>query len=295
MSETGAPLTPETLAGLWDFDDPAATERRFHDALVDARAEPGAPLVCEVLTQIARTQGLQRELERASATLDEAEALADPARPRDGIRVLLERGRVANSSQAEGRGRAAFAEAWERAAAAGEDGLAVDAAHMLGIVEQPETAWAWNERAMALARSSADPDARRWVATLANNMGWARHEAGAPEEALELFRLALAERELQDDPRRTQVARWCVARCLRTLGRLEEALALQDALAAELDAAGVVDGYVTEERAECLLELGREHEARSLFARAHAELAADTWLADAEPERVARLARLGGL
>ena len=128
---------------------------------------------------------------------------------------------------------------------------------MLGIVEQPERAWEWNERAMELARSSTDPAARRWVASIANNMAWARHEAGAYEEALELFSLALAERERQDDPGRTRIARWCVARCLRSLGRTEEALAEQQSLAAELDALGETDEYVTEEIAECLRALGR--------------------------------------
>jgi hypothetical protein len=37
----------------------------------------------------------------------------------------------------DGRGRAFFLEAWELANRLGEDALAVDAAHMLGIVEPP--------------------------------------------------------------------------------------------------------------------------------------------------------------
>ncbi len=289
------PSSHADLDALWDFADPAASEARFRELLARARGEQGGELTCETLTQIARAQGLQRRFGDATSSLDEAAGLADPSRPRDAIRIALERGRVANTSRSSDRGRASFRQAWELASAAGEDGLAVDAAHMLGIVDEPEPAWAWNERALALARSSPDADARRWVATLANNMGWARHDAGAPAEALELFRLALAERETQDDPRRTQIARWCVARCLRTLGSVDEALAAQEALAAELAGAGVVDGYVTEERAECLLALRREDEARPLFAQAHAELSADPWLAGAEPERLARLAALGGL
>jgi tetratricopeptide (TPR) repeat protein len=128
---------------------------------------------------------------------------------------------------------------------------------MLGIVEPPDTAWTWNERAMELARTSPDAAARRWVGSLANNMGWARHEAGAYDEALELFTLALAEREEQDDPKRTRIARWCVARCLRSLGRIEESLAAQQALAAELEAIGETDEYVTDEIAECRRALGK--------------------------------------
>ena len=128
---------------------------------------------------------------------------------------------------------------------------------MLGIVEPSARAWEWNERAMELARSSPDPAAQRWVASVANNMAWAKHDAGAYEEALELFSLALVERERQDDPGRTRIARWSVARCLRSLGRTEEALAEQQSLAAELEALGETDEYVTEEIAECLRALGR--------------------------------------
>ena len=128
---------------------------------------------------------------------------------------------------------------------------------MLGIVEPSPRAWEWNERAMELARSSPDPAARRWVASVANNMAWAKHDAGAYEEALELFALALVERERQDDPGRTRIARWCVARCLRSLGRTEDALAEQQSLSNELEALGETDEYVTEEIAECLRALGR--------------------------------------
>lgn len=128
---------------------------------------------------------------------------------------------------------------------------------MLGIVEPPDRACEWNERGMELARFSTDPAARRWVASLANNMGWARHDAGAYEEALALFTLALAEREVQDDPGRTRIARWSIARCLRSLGRTEEALAEQQALAAELEELGETDEYVTDEIAECLRTLAR--------------------------------------
>ena len=165
---------------------------------------------------------------------------------------------------------------------------------MLGIVEPPDIARAWNEQAMELALSSNDPDAQRWIGSLANNMAWARHDAGDFEEALELFRIALAERERQADRARTRVARWSVARCLRSLGRADEALADQRSLADELAAVDEIDGYVTEEIAECLLVLGRDDEARPFFARAYDELSGDDGLRAREPERLERLHALGG-
>ena len=247
----------EQLDDLWDFGDPAASERRFTALLVRAQREAGGRFVAETLSQLARAQGLQGRFEDADRTLIDAEAALGADDDRARVRILLERGRVANTAGHEGRGSGEFLAAWELARAAGEDALAVDAAHMLGIVEPPAHAWEWNERAMELARSSPDPAARRWVASVANNMAWAKHDAGAYEEALELFSLALVEREQRGDPSRTRVARWSVARCMRSLGRTEDALAEQQSLAAELEALGETDEYVTQEIAECLRALGR--------------------------------------
>jgi tetratricopeptide (TPR) repeat protein len=245
------------LDALWDFDDPAGSEERFN--AVVARARSGdRPILAEALTQLARAQGLQGRFDDADRTLEEAEAALRPDDAPARVRLALERGRVANTAGRPGRGAESFRAAWELARTAGEDALAVDAAHMLGIVEPSDAAWEWNERAMELARASSDPAAQRWVASLANNMAWARHDAGAYEEALELFQLALEERQRQDDPGRTRIARWSVARCLRSLGRTEEALAEQRALAAELEAVGEHDPYVAEEIAECLRALGRD-------------------------------------
>ena len=244
------------LDALWDFDDPAGSEQRFR-VVVERARNGNEPILSEALTQLARAQGLQGRFDDADRTLDDAEAALRPDDARGRIRLLLERGRVENSAGREGHGRDAFVGAWKLACATGENALAVDAAHMLGIVEPTDEAWAWNERAMELARSSTDPAARRWVASIANNMAWARHDAGAYDEALELFTLALVERERQDDPGRTRIARWSVARCLRSLGRIEEALAEQESLASELEALGETDEHVTEEIAECLRALGR--------------------------------------
>jgi len=76
---------------------------------------------------------------------------------------------------------------------------------------------------------------------------------------------------------------------------VDEALTLQQALAKEWAAAGEPDGYVPEEIGECRLALGREGEARAYFAEAYALLSNDPWLAANEPERLRRLARLGGI
>ena len=186
-----------------------------------------------------------------------------------------------------------FAAAWELARTLGEDGLAVDAAHMLALVDAPPGQRVWHARALDLADRSPDPDARRWRGSLWNNIGWARFDAGDLDGAMAAFETALAARREQDKPRETRVAEWCVARCLRALGRPAEALAIHERLAVEMSAAGDhEDGYASEEIAECLLAMGREEDARPHFARAAKLLGADAGLATHEPDRIARLRRL---
>jgi len=82
---------------------------------------------------------------------------------------------------------------------------------------------------------------------------------------------------------------------LRSLGRVEEALTLQQELLREFEALGEQDGYVYEELAECLAALGRDDEARPYFARAYEALSRDPWLADSEPARLERLRTLGAV
>jgi tetratricopeptide (TPR) repeat protein len=291
VDATSVPL--EDLDRLWDFDDPAASERRFTELVARAGSEHDGAFLTEVLTQLARAQGLQRRFDEARRTLDEADRALCPRDRRGRVRLLLERGRVDRFEQRDDLGRDAFLEAWELARSAGEDGLAVDAAHMLGIVEPPPVAREWNERAMELARSSPDPVARRWVGSLANNMGWARHAADDDDGAIALFELARDEWLADGRADRARIARWSIARCLRSRGNVDDALAAQETLLAELDDLGETDGYVLEEIAECLLTLGRAEDAGPFFARAHAELGNDPQLRADEPERLERLRSLG--
>jgi tetratricopeptide (TPR) repeat protein len=199
----------------------------------------------------------------------------------------LERGRVFNSSKSADQARPLFLRAWEIASTAGQDFYAIDAAHMLGIVEPPDAQPAWNLKALALAEKSAEPRARKWLGSLYNNIGWTYHDQGQVEQALATFEKALAWRMEQGQEREIRIARWCVARALRSLGRLDEALTIQRELAS-----GDHDGYVDEEIAECLLTLGQGEETRPYFAAAYEKLSSDRWLAENEPARLARLKSL---
>jgi tetratricopeptide (TPR) repeat protein len=276
---------------LWDYDKPGETEAKFRALLPASTANRDAH--AQLLTQIARTQGLQRQFDQAHRTLDEAQALLTDELPRARVRYLLERGRVYNSSEQPDRAQPLFLEAWEHAQKAGEDSLAVDAAHMLAIVAPSDQKMAWNLEALALAERSTDARARNWRGSLYNNIGWTYHDAGEYNRALELFEKALRFREEQGRAREIRVAKWCMARALRSLGRVREALDIQRGLLAESQDTDEKDGYVLEELGECLLLLNQPAEAQPRFAAAYEELSKDPWLAENEPARLQRLRELG--
>jgi tetratricopeptide (TPR) repeat protein len=255
---------------LWDYDQPAATEQQFRALLPRAEQAADRSYHVQLLTQIARAQGLQGMFADAHATLDAAQALLTPDLRTARIRYLLERGRVFNSSRQVARAQPLFQAAWELAQAERQDFYAIDAAHMLAIVAPAEQQLEWNLRALALAEQSPQPRARTWMGSLYNNLGWNHHDAGRYEQALDMFQKALGERAAAGRPEQIRIARWCVARGQRSLGQFEAALATQRELLIELERTGGKDGYVFEEIAENLLALNQPDEAQTYFALARA-------------------------
>ena len=65
---SATPLT-DRLRALWDFDDLGASEQRFQAQLERETTDPGR---AEVLTQLARVQGLRGDFERCVQLLDKA-------------------------------------------------------------------------------------------------------------------------------------------------------------------------------------------------------------------------------
>jgi tetratricopeptide (TPR) repeat protein len=279
----------------WDYDHPETTEAEFSKLLPLARASGDSDYLAQLLTQVARAQGLQMRFDEAWRTLDEAEAILTNETRVARIRLALERGRVLRSSKRVDESKPWFLEAFERARAWGHDAYAVDAAHMLGIAEAGDASLLWNRKAIEIAERSADPRARRWLGSLYNNVGWTHHDAGEFETALDFFRQALGAREAEAKENAIHVARWCVARALRSLGRIDEALGIQWDLLAQGESRGEADGFVHEEIAECLISREQEGEAAPHFAAAYRALSQDRWLARDEPARLDRLRRLGRL
>lgn len=283
------------LDALWDSDRPGASEKRFRDHLAELEALGDEDALAEALTQLARAEGLQRRFGDAHRTLDEVEQTLERTGARARIRYLLERGRLLNSESRPSDAQPLFLQAWETARTSAEDGLAVDAAHMLAIVMPGPERDEWNDRALRLAETSRDPKARKWAASLYNNIGWSWFESGAYDRALDAFDAALEHARSEGHLAKIRIGRWSVARTLRAMAQLEDALVIQRALLEEMDAHGERDGFVCEEIAECLEALGRTDEAKPFFTRAYHHLSTDPDFAERGAARLERLRRLGGI
>ena len=279
---------------LWDYDHPGATERRFRELLPAALDSRDFPYLTQLLTQIARAEGLQRKFQDAHKTLDRVEKamLKAEADDKTRVRYLLERGRVFNSSGKRDEARPLFLQALDLAAKSKDDFNAVDAAHMMAIVEPTEKQSEWNLKALDIAENSADEKARNWRGSLYNNIGWTYFEQKQYEESLLRFEKAVEFREKEGDPNKIMIAKWCVAKSLRRMDHTEEALEMQRSLFEQYQAAGKKSRYVYEEIAECLTVMGEEQEAQGWFAAAYEELSRDLRLAN-EQDRLNRLRELG--
>jgi len=281
---------PDRLRPLWDFADLDASERRFRAALEEEAAPAGR---AEILTQLARVEGLRGDFAAGERLLEEAESEPTDA-PVVRVRIDLERGRLRRSSGDPERALPLFEAAYALALRADEGYLAGDAAHMAALAAPDRDAYVvWTERGIALAESSED--ASYWLGPLLNNLGWEHYEAGEYPEALAAFERALAARE--DDPASPEpiaLARYAVGKALRALGRSEEAVPLLERAVAWAESAGAPDGWYHEELALEYAEVGRSDEAAE-----QARLALPL-LADADPdfaeagERAAALRRLAG-
>ena len=246
----------------------------------------------QLLTQIARTEGLQRKFRDAHNTLDRVQKALDKTDDKTRVRYLLERGRVYNSSGKQDDAKPLFLEALDLAVKSKDGFNAVDAAHMMAIVEPSEKQLQWNLKALDLAENSVDEKARKWRGSLYNNIGWTYFEQQQYEESLLMFEKAVEFREKEGDLGKIMIAKWCVAKALRMMDHTEEALEIQRNLFEQYQAASKKSGYVYEEIAECLTVMGQEQEAQGWFAAAYEELSRDPRLAN-EQDRLSRLRELG--
>jgi tetratricopeptide (TPR) repeat protein len=239
------------IASLWNHADPAGSEAKFRAALKKATGDTALILQ----TQIARTHGIRQQFDQARNILETLNLTG--AGPEANTNYWLELGRTfcsathdeaSQTDETRDQARTAFTRAFELARDAKLDVLAIDALHMMGFVDTaPKELLDWNQKTLAFMEASPDPKAQTWAGSLHNNVGYALHQVGRLEEALEQFKLALTAREKKGEVRGVRIAHWMIAWTLRGLERFNEAIEIQLRLEREWDADGQPDLYVFEE------------------------------------------------
>lgn len=289
----------QDLDRLWNPADPASSEAALKSLLAEAQSSDGGerdPLI-ELYSLIARAESFQGKLGPARASLGKAQQLLeeqkDASKVSVRIRWLIEMGRLQILEKTPSQARALFSEAWNLAGQSGEDYFAVEIAQLMAKTEPPKAQQGWIVRAIEIAESSPLPKTKRWLGTLYSGLAWKLYDLKQYEKALELFQKSLGHLKTNGTAKEAFVAQWSIGKVLRTLGKTEEALAIQKALLAELGIGGARDGRLYEELAECLHTLKREAEAQPFYELAYQELSKDEWVTDNRPVELKRLKDLG--
>jgi tetratricopeptide (TPR) repeat protein len=282
----------DRLRPLWDFDDLETTEARFRRLLAQEASDERR---AEILTQLARVQGLRGQFAHGHRLLGEAEALAGSSVAAN-ARIQLERGRLHRSSGDAESALPLFESAFAVALAAGERFLAGDAAHMAALAAPDRAGMvAWTQRGIDLGGEPGADESAYWLGPLLNNLGWHYYDHGDYDAALDAFQRALEAREQFPEQRnQIAIARYAVGKTLRMLGRPAEAAALLEQAVAWTEAEGNPDGWFHEELAEDYAALGREAEARDQARLAFPLLLETDASFEGDSERVARLRALAG-
>ena len=256
------------ISGLWDFGNPRLSEARFTAALASASEDDKLLLT----TQIARTHGMRRDFAKARDVLASIEPRLPQASAEVRVRHALElgrsyaspvHGRETRSTENLERARTHFLRAYELASAARLDNLAIDALHMMPVVDEtPDRQLEWNAKALAVMERSDQADAKRWEGSLRYNIAYARHLQGEHGSALEQLRLARAAYERAGRLRGVRYTDWMIARTYRAQGRFAEALSLQLELERAWERDGTPDPEVFEELEHLYRALGDEPRAR---------------------------------
>ncbi len=248
----------------------------------------------ENLVQLARVLDLQQKTEEAQSALSRARSLFLETRAsqplRTEIRLLLEEGRHWCLAMNPNRAQNLFVQAWNTANTT-HDFFSVEAAVLLSLCVSPKDQPAWLKQAGKIAEKSQDDLTKLWLPHVQILMGWSSFDMRQFDQALSFFELAKA--GLNQPRARVDIValKWSIARCLRAVNRLPEALAIQQEIL-QLGNSSFSSGFIFLEIAECLQLLQKHNEAKEYFEKAHVELSKDVWYADNKVDEILRMKHL---
>lgn len=281
---------------LWDFNDLGKTEIKIHEQLAHMTSTEElsqSPKRAELLTQLARLQGLQGKLQEAEATLLLTKELLPEghaqAFARAELRYLIEQGRFFSLSMNSYQSLKYFEMAWQEAVKLNDVYLLIETSVLLSISQPPKYQNEWLKQALKLAETSGDARGKLWLAQLYVMDGWHSFNFRKFEESLESFKKALEQPETTQNISNRVAVRWGLARTLRSLGRVQDALNVQNELLSEFQAVEKVNGHVFLELAECLLLLKKHEDAKIYFEAAYKELSLNGWYSDNKPSELSRI------
>ncbi len=284
---------------LWDYSKPGETEARFRSLLSEYPESKDKSAYLQLLTQLARTYSLRRMFTEAHDLLNEVKEKLGLNSGVEHVRYHLERGRTFNSSGKKDEAKVEFEQALKLAKELNEDFYAIDALHMLAIVAPPVESIELNKEGVLMAEISTQDRAKGWLGSLYNNLGWGYFDLGQFELALSIFLRALKWRQDmaaklgKETTPEVFIAKWTVARTLRALNRIDQAITIQVGLMEEMVNGEAPDGYVYEELGELYLAKGEELH-KMYFQFAYNELSKDSWMAANETARLNRMKELAG-
>ncbi len=273
----------------WQYQDPAATHREL-DKLLEETPLDDKLVRAEILTQMARARGLQQRFEDGEKYLMRAlKLIGKNDKSRAYMRYLLEYGRLRNTAGDAKAARISFLTVWDKARQYNYPFLAVDAAHMMAIVEEPDKQLGWSEKAIEYIESSENKRVSGWLGPLYNNTAWTYHDLGQYDKAMNLFEKGLEFRKSRNDTMGVLIAEWTIARCYRSLNQIDKAKKLQLKLEKEfIDYTGKPYGYVYEELMEIAILEKDEANTKEYAKKAYEILSKDAWTVNNEKNKLDR-------
>lgn len=293
-----------TKTKVENFDDlftgnPVDIERNLTALLEEARSLTDKSIYLQVMSQIALAQAMQQKFTEAHSTLDTAEELLTNEYPLAQVRLILERGRVFHQSDNIDLALPLFIKSYELSAHHHFDIHTINAAHMVAIViKDPNEKIRWNKMAIELATTTKNEKAEAWLSSLYNNLAQSYIEAEQFDDAYKSFKQCKTQGQKSQHSIVIRGAKWGMARALRSLNRLDEALILQLEVLEEYDTAAKKSELPIE-----LIRAGRGvvyeelAEIYNLFTRkfamlAYKDLSKDQWFQKLEPSRLKRILEL---